>query len=201
MNLRKHWRSLRRFILFRILRADDSPRAIALGAAIGMFIAWTPLMGLHMLIAVVCAAAFRANKAIAAALVWLSNPITFFPMLYFEWRIGNRIIGPVGEHQHQEARRVLHDLAYAALQPRSFFDDLLTFDFWRSLFDVGTTIGTRVWIGAGLMGILWSGISYIAVNRYVRWYRARRAARLGPRAHSLAGITARRLRRAQRRPV
>jgi uncharacterized protein (DUF2062 family) len=201
MNVKKHWRSLRRFVLLRILHADDSPRAIARGAAIGMLIAWTPLMGLHMLIAVVVAAALRANKAIAAALVWLSNPVTFFPMLYFEWLIGNRIIGPVSPHQHDETRRMLWELAHAPLQPRSFLTDLFSLEFWHSLFDLGSTIGLRVWIGAGLMGVLWSAVSYVAVNRYVRWYRARHAARLGPRGQTLAHIAARRLRRAQRRPV
>jgi hypothetical protein len=38
-----------RFVKLRILYANDSPHRIALGVAIGLFVAWTPLPGALML--------------------------------------------------------------------------------------------------------------------------------------------------------
>ena len=39
-----------RFIKCRILHVNDSHNKIALGVAIGLFVGWTPLIGLHTLI-------------------------------------------------------------------------------------------------------------------------------------------------------
>ena len=49
--------------MFRaIVMLDDTPHSIALGTAIGLFIAWTPTVGIHMILVVALALLFRANK-------------------------------------------------------------------------------------------------------------------------------------------
>ncbi|MBW8035386.1 MAG: DUF2062 domain-containing protein, partial [Planctomycetes bacterium] len=58
-------RPLIHFITHKILHVDDSPNRIALGAAIGLFIAWTPAVGLHTLIVLAITSLTKANKFVA----------------------------------------------------------------------------------------------------------------------------------------
>ena len=56
----------------KILHIDDSPHKISLGLAIGLFIAWTPLLGLHILLVIALTMLLRANKFAALVSVWVS---------------------------------------------------------------------------------------------------------------------------------
>jgi len=78
-------------IFGRLLHAEYlwqfSLHGVARGAAIGAFCAWIPLP-FHTLISVFIAIVFRANIPIAAALVWLANPITMPAFYYTAYKIG-----------------------------------------------------------------------------------------------------------------
>jgi len=69
-------RPILRFIRYRILHADDSPERISRGLAIGVFVAYLPLMGIQMALSWAVAALFKANKAMALLGAWVSNPAT-----------------------------------------------------------------------------------------------------------------------------
>jgi uncharacterized protein (DUF2062 family) len=56
----------------------DTPQSIALGAAIGIFLGFTPLFGLKTLLALLLAALFRVNKI--AAVVAVSLHDLLFPL-------------------------------------------------------------------------------------------------------------------------
>jgi hypothetical protein len=53
------------FITHRILHVDDSPHRIAMGVALGLLAAWTPAMGLHILVALSLTSMIGANKFVA----------------------------------------------------------------------------------------------------------------------------------------
>ena len=80
------WRKSRRFIVHRVLHADDTPHRIALGVAAGLFIGLTPTVGFQMVLAVALAAALRANKVVCIPMVWITNPFTIIP-IYISGRI------------------------------------------------------------------------------------------------------------------
>ena len=65
----------------RIVQIEGTPRNIALGFALGLFIGMTPTMGFQMAIAVFFAAIFGWNKISSAAGVWITNPVTA-PFVY-----------------------------------------------------------------------------------------------------------------------
>lgn len=65
----------------RFLKIRGTPREIALGMALGLFVSMTPLIGLHILIAIFFAALFKWNKISAAIGVWITNPFTA-PLIY-----------------------------------------------------------------------------------------------------------------------
>lgn len=67
-------------------------RSVAGGLAIGLFMAFMP-MPFQMLPAAALAILLRVNLPMALASVWVSNPLTMAPMLYFQYRLGMMVLG------------------------------------------------------------------------------------------------------------
>jgi|GEM_PF-1089722 len=82
---------LKRFII-KLVELNDTPKQIALGAAIGTFVSITPTPGLQTVIAVTLAGIFRGNLIAAAAMCWVSNPLTAVPICYINYIIGAFIL-------------------------------------------------------------------------------------------------------------
>ncbi len=81
-------RNRRQRVLDWVLGFHGTPREVARGLAIGVFIAFTPPVGLQMLAALVIATAARANRAAAVAAVWITNPATAIPIYVLCYRVG-----------------------------------------------------------------------------------------------------------------
>ena len=69
------------------------PHEISLGMAIGVFVAITPTIPFHTLLAVALAAALRGSKLAAALGVWVSNPLTIPVFYYGSYRLGSFVLG------------------------------------------------------------------------------------------------------------
>jgi uncharacterized protein (DUF2062 family) len=86
-------RTFSRYVYDRFLRLHGSPKQIAWGAAVGLFVAMTPTMGIQTLLAVPLAAFLKISKVAAATTVWVTNPVTA-PFLYgLNYMIGARLLG------------------------------------------------------------------------------------------------------------
>ncbi len=68
------------------------PKELSGGIALGLFIAFTPFMGFHSVLIIIFSYLFRVNMLIGLILVWISNPVTYLPMLYFEYFLGCKIL-------------------------------------------------------------------------------------------------------------
>ena len=79
----------------RILAMRDTPHRIALGSAIGVFIAWLPLMGIQLLLGAVVARCCRANVLASVPWSFITNPLTAVPFYYAHYRLG-ALIWPTG---------------------------------------------------------------------------------------------------------
>ena len=64
-------------VLFHV---DDSPSRVALAFALGVFIAFFPILGIHTGMAIAIALAFRLNKVALLVGAWVNNPWTVAPM-------------------------------------------------------------------------------------------------------------------------
>ena len=77
----------------KIVRLNDTPHSIALGAAIGTFVAFTPTVGIQMLVVLavagICKPFFRFNKLAGLIAVYISNPITTLPIYWFSYWVGS----------------------------------------------------------------------------------------------------------------
>ena len=77
----------------RIKNFHGDPHFVAMGMAIGVFVAATPSMPFQTALAVALAFILRSSKVAAAIGVWLSNPITF-PVFYLAgYKLGALLFG------------------------------------------------------------------------------------------------------------
>ncbi len=86
-------RTVRHFVVYRLLRADDPPYKLAMGVAVGMFVAFTPTMGLQTVFSAALAWVLRANMAVGLPLVWISNPATMLFIYYPLYLLGTMMTG------------------------------------------------------------------------------------------------------------
>ena len=78
---RVSWRRSGRYYLKRTLRLSGSPYAVAMGAAVGAGVSFTPFLGAHILLAFALAWFLRGNLVAAAFGTCLGNPLTF-PLIW-----------------------------------------------------------------------------------------------------------------------
>ena len=75
-------------ILSLFLQQNGSPFFNAKGLAIGVFSGCFPFFGLQTLIGLFLAKLFKANLFLAAVGTWISNPLTYVPLYYFNYKVG-----------------------------------------------------------------------------------------------------------------
>ena len=64
----------------------------ALGFGLGIFSGCFPFFGLQTLMGVFLAKIFKGNTILAAVGTWISNPFTYVPLYYFNYRVGSLLL-------------------------------------------------------------------------------------------------------------
>lgn len=80
----------------RFLRIRATPHALALGAAIGIFAAFSPALGVHFLLALALAFLFGGNLISAGLATAAANPLTFPLMIAGDYEVGKILLGRSG---------------------------------------------------------------------------------------------------------
>ena len=94
---------------------DGSPSRVAAAFGIGVFLAFSPLLGLHTALALAIALPFRLNKVAILIGAWINNPWTIAPIYSAGTLVGCALLGvapviPAGVEWSLEGRAF-----YAAL--------------------------------------------------------------------------------------
>ena len=87
---------MRRYITERIreiVKLDDTPHKLALASAIGVFIAFSPWLGLHIVSGFFFAWIFRVSKFVVLTVMFVNNPWTMVPICAFNLWLGVRLTG------------------------------------------------------------------------------------------------------------
>lgn len=141
------------------LHLDDTPRRIAAAFGVGVYLAFHPLLGLHTLMALGIAFAFRLSRAAVLIGIYVNNPWTIAPMYIAGTTVGCWILGVpldgLGAIRWDLGSLAFYKVLLVSLRPY----------LWP--FVVGNTI----------LGIVFGLAAYFAM----RWFlerRARRAAAL-----------------------
>jgi uncharacterized protein len=77
-------------VLFHV---EDSPHRIALSFGLGVFIAFSPLLGLHTAMALLIAFAFRLSRGAIIVGIYVNNPWTIAPMYMAGTVLGCYLLG------------------------------------------------------------------------------------------------------------
>ncbi len=82
---------IRKFISW-LWNQEGSPSQRALGLGLGIFSGCFPFFGLQTLMGVFFAKIFKGNSILAALGTWISNPLTYAPLYYFNYRVGSSLL-------------------------------------------------------------------------------------------------------------
>jgi uncharacterized protein (DUF2062 family) len=149
----------------RLLTLDDPPERTALAFAIGVFIAFSPFLGLHTILATLVAFIFRFNKIAIYAGTFINNPfLTLVPIIIASYAIGALLVG--------EPLRISPEGIELLKEPQ-----LLTGDYYRNLVREGRQIVWPFTIGGMVLSVVCSLIAYPVTSWLLRTRRERKAAK------------------------
>ena len=100
-----------------LLRLDDPPHKLALAFALGVFIAFSPTLGLHTLTCLVLGWALRLNKLVILSAAFINNPWTMVPLYGFCIWFGIKITGDNVAVPHIAWNELTFSNSYLVLKP------------------------------------------------------------------------------------
>ena len=111
------------YVAIRLKRIPDTPHKISLGMSCGIFASFTPLFGLHFLIAGLLSYLLRANVLASLIGTFVGNPITFPIITVFNLKLGEWILGS-SEYSSGDGGKIFEGfLDFIFLIYKSFFTD------------------------------------------------------------------------------
>jgi uncharacterized protein (DUF2062 family) len=141
----------------RLLALDDPPERTALAFSIGVFIAFSPFLGLHTIMATLVAFLFRFNKIAVYGGTFVNNPfLTFVPIVVASYAAGAFILG-----------RPLR-IPNAGIELLKY-PHLLTADYYRRLFRESWDIVWPFAIGGMTLSVVCSLIAYPVTSSLLRF--------------------------------
>ena len=165
------------YISIRLKRIPDTPHKISLGMSCGIFASFTPLFGLHFLIAGLLSYLLRANVLASLIGTFVGNPITFPIITVFNLKLGEWILGS-SEYSSGDGGKIFE----------GFLD--LIFLIYKSFFTEGSIGENNVprineflngvfipySLGGLILGIFIAVISYFLLRPLVATYQKKRSA-------------------------
>lgn len=172
---RRSWGRSAKYVSKRVLRLTASPHAISAGVAAGVFASFTPLLGLHFIIAFVVAYIIAGNFLAAASGTFFGNPITFPFIWASTYNLGNFILsGETPEESGEEA---------PGLEGVSFFENGI-WGIWDAIIGIWDPVIKPMMIGGIPLGIFFGIIGYIVTRWAAGLFHAARKRRIAKKAQN-----------------
>ena len=178
MNLRDLWRRAQQIVFHNILHLDDTPHRIAWGVFIGTMIAFTPTLGLQIVLYLPIAALLRANKISGIPILFISNPFTAVPLYYTTWSVGAAVMHPEKEVTRATIKTWLGTTGRALRD--GGIEHLLEREFWANAGRLLASTGGELWMGALVCGLLVGVPLYFLTRWGINAYRHLREGRRLP---------------------
>src|SRR6478672_5060003 len=147
----------------RLLAIDDPPERTALAFSIGVFIAFTPFLGLHTILATLIAFIFRFNKVAIYTGTFVNNPpLTLVPIIIASYAVGALFLG--------RPLKIPPEGIELLKNPH-----LLTKDYYRQIFVQSFYIVQPFALGGMVLAVVCSALAYLLTLRALRRVRSRKA--------------------------
>lgn len=162
------------YMSHRIRRLPDSPEKIGRGIWAGAFVSFTPLYGLHFVLAALVARLLRGNVLAALLATFVGNPLTYVPIAMASLKTGHLILGRNSRLAPQESLGQKFALAWQDLwhNLRAVFTDA-TMD-WRGLEVFYHDLFLPFLVGGIVPGMITATLCYYLAVPVIRAYQARR---------------------------
>ena len=126
-------------ILSLFLKQKGSPIFNAKGVAVGVFCGCFPFFGFQTFLGLFLARIAKGNLFLAAIGTWISNPFTYIPLYFFNYKVGSFLLNNSSD--------IIYD------------KNLVIKELWEQ----GTVFSLRLILGSTLVGLLLSSISGLIV--------------------------------------
>ena len=126
-------------ILSLFLKQEGTPFFNAKGVAVGVFCGCFPFFGFQTLLGLFLARVAKGNLFLAAIGTWISNPFTYVPLYFFNYKVGSFLLKN---------------------SPDIIFDKNIVIE---ELWEQGSVFSFRLILGSGLVGLLLASISGVVV--------------------------------------
>ena len=138
----------------RLLRISATPHQVALGFAIGVLAASSPLFGLHIILAGLVTWLLRGNVAAAILGTMLSNPLTFLPIVMLDYKLGHFCFSFFGNADEIPLAEI-----------RAMFEGLSVSQAWGILLEAWDTVMKPILFGGLILGLFLGSLAYICAYR------------------------------------
>jgi uncharacterized protein (DUF2062 family) len=153
-----------RATLRRLLAIDDPPERTTLAFSIGVFIAFSPFLGLHTIMATVLAFAFRFNKLAIYAGTFVNNPfLTLVPIILASYAVGAFLLGKPLSLPGEGMELLKHPHLFAG-------------GWWRQLFRQSGNVLVPFAVGGLVLSVVCSLVTYPLTLRFLRRRKKQRDA-------------------------
>ena len=137
-------------ILSLFLKQEGSPFSNAKGIAVGVFCGCFPFFGFQTLLGLFLAKVAKGNLFLAAIGTWISNPFTYVPLYFFNYKIGSSLLKN---------------------SPDIIFDkNLIIEELWKK----GSFFSLRLILGSALVGLFLASISGVIVFLLYKYKKNKR---------------------------
>ena len=126
-------------ILSSFLHQNGSPFFNAKGVAVGVFSGCFPFFGFQTFLGIFLAKLARGNVFLAAVGTWISNPFTYIPLYYFNYKVGSILL--------KDSTKITVN------------SNLLINDLWEQ----GRIFSIRLLLGSSFVGLFFAFISGFAI--------------------------------------
>ena len=141
--------------LQRLVSLEDTPRRIALAFAVGVFLAFSPLLGLHTFLGLLVAFMFGLNRVAVLIGVFINNPWTLVPIYALAGWVGGMLVGFPNSHAF----------------PRFGWQEIWQGGFWLSIMRHWAILKPVV-LGSAILSVVTALISYLLALMIVSRGRA-----------------------------
>jgi uncharacterized protein len=142
-------------ILRRLFLLNDTPERIALAFALGVFLAFSPLIGLHTLLGIILSLTFGLNRFALLLGVFVNNPWTLVPIYAAGTYLGSLIVG----------------FPRITSLPAFKCSLLLSGKYWVHLASQWSFLKPLL-LGSFILSMFAASLSYLIALRIIRHYRA-----------------------------
>ena len=170
---RKGWKRSFRYVGHRVKRIPDTSHKIALGAAIGIFVCFSPILGVHMAMALIIVYILRANLVASFITTMFGNPVTYPFIAAVSLGIGRTVLGMNAKDDDYQS---LHSAFWQA-----FTDGWQLIKSWfglaerpTGLADFMSNIFLPYLVGGTILGLAIGAITYFVLKPMIGAYQARR---------------------------